>query len=224
MQREAAAVPLSVIGPGFGRTGTLSLKLALEQLGLGPCHHMMEVAKSPQQLRYWQDAAAGRPVDWEQVFADYRSTADWPSAHYWQELSAAFPEAKVILTVRPEQGWWASFSQTILPLMQRYTEIPDPHVRSVLAMGTAIVAEQTMSGRPEDEATALAAYRRRMADVTAEIAPERLLVFDVADGWQPLCRFLGLPVPDMPFPRTHSVDEFWQMVQGAGEANAAASS
>ena len=207
-------MPLSVIGAGFGRTGTLSLKLALERLGFGPCHHMEEVLKHPEQLRRWQDAAAGRPVDWEEVFAGYRSTVDWPSTHFWRELVAAYPQAKVILTVRPDAAWWASFSQTILPLMERYAEVPDPHVRGVLAMGTALIAEQTMGSRPGDETTALGCYRRRIAEVTAEIAPERLLVFDVAEGWAPLCAFLGRPVPDTPFPRTNSIEEFWRLVGG----------
>jgi hypothetical protein len=202
-------MPLTVIGAGLGRTGTLSLKLALEQLGLGPCHHMREVFQHPRLLRYWEDAAAGRPVNWEEVFAGYRSTVDWPSTHFWRELAAAYPQAKVILTVRPEAAWWASFSRTIPLLLERHTAISDPHARGVLAMGRAIVAEQTMSGRPGDEATALAVYRRRIAEVTAEIAPERLLVFDVAEGWAPLCGFLGLPVPDAPFPRTNSAEEFW---------------
>src|SRR4051812_27675108 len=202
-------MPLSVIGAGLGRTGTLSLKLALERLGLGLCHHMREVFRHPRLLRHWQDAAAGRPVAWEEVFAGYRSTIDWPSTHFWRELAAAYPEAKIVLTVRPEAAWWASFSRTIPLLLRRQTEVSDPHVRGVLAMATAIVVEQTMGGRPDDEATALACYRRRVLEVIAEVVPEHLLVFDVAEGWAPLCGFLGLPLPDGPLPRTNSLEEFW---------------
>src|SRR3954454_25244897 len=172
-------MPLSVIGAGLGRTGTLSLKLALERLGLGPCHHMREVFQHPRLLRHWEAAAAGLPVEWEELFAGYRSTIDWPSTHFWRELAAAYPEAKIILTVRPEAAWWASFSRTIQLLLRRHTEVSEPHVRGVLAMATTIVVEQTMDGRAADEATALACYRRRIAEVTAEVAPERLLVFDV---------------------------------------------
>lgn len=201
-------MPLSIIGAGLGRTGTLSMKLALERLGLGPCHHMREVFQHPRLLRHWQHAVAGRPVEWEEVFAGYRSTIDWPSTLFWRELAAAYPEAKIILTVRPEAAWWASFSRTIPLLLRRRTEVSDPHVRGVLAMATTMV-EQTIGGRPDDEATALACYRRRVTEVTAEVVPERLLVFDVAEGWTPLCGFLGLPVPDEPFPRTNSLEEFW---------------
>ena len=123
---------LSVIGAGLGRMGTLSLKLALERLGLGPCHHMREVFRRPRLLRHWRDAAAGRPVAWEEVFAGYRSTVDWPSTRFWRELAAAYPEAKIILTVRPEAAWWASFSRTIPLLLRRRAEVSDPHVRGVL--------------------------------------------------------------------------------------------
>ena len=178
---------LSVIGAGLGRTGTLSLKLALERLGLGPCHHMREVFRHPRLLRHWQDAAARRPVAWEEVFAGYHSAVDWPSTHFWRELAAAYPEAKIILTVRPEAAWWASFSRTIPLLLRRRAEVSDPYVRGVLAMATSIVVEQAIGGRPEDEATSLARYRRQIA----EVAPERLLVFDVAEGWHRSAAFWG---------------------------------
>jgi hypothetical protein len=211
---------LEVIGAGFGRTGTLSLKLALERLGFGPCHHMHEVFAHPEQLPYWQAAAAGEPVDWEEVFAGYRSAADWPSAHWWRELAEAYPQAKVILTVRPEAVWWASFSRTIQEIMANPAAIPDPYIQQVLAMGHAIIAEQTMSGRPNDEATALAAYRRRRREVEAALPAERLLVMDPADGWVPLCAFLGRPVPDEPFPRTNATEEFWRKAGGKAPAEA----
>jgi hypothetical protein len=216
-------MPLVVVGAGFGRTGTLSLKLALERLGFGPCHHTKEVLEHPEQRRHWQDAAAGRAVDWEEVFAGYRSAVDWPSAHFWRELAAAYPRARVILTVRPEAAWWASFSTTILPLIECRAEIADPHLRDVVALGTTLIAERTMGGRPDDKATALACYRRRSAEVAAAVAPERLLVFDVAEGWAPLCAFLGWPVPDTPFPRTNPAEEFWRPARGVGPAAAAAS-
>jgi hypothetical protein len=104
---------LKVIGSGFGRTGTMSLKRALEQLAFGPCHHMEEILAHPEQVPHWQAVVAGQAVNWDEVFAGYRSQVDWPGAHVWQELAAAYPQAKVIHTVRPEEQWWKSFSQTI---------------------------------------------------------------------------------------------------------------
>src|SRR5271165_5153635 len=104
---------LAVIGSGFGRTGTLSLKNALETLGFGPCHHMEEVFGHPEQVTHWQAVAAGGTVSWDTVFAGYRSQVDWPGAHVWRQLAEAYPEAKVIHSIRPEEAWWKSFSATI---------------------------------------------------------------------------------------------------------------
>jgi hypothetical protein len=203
---------LDVIGPGFGRTGTASLKLALQMLGFGPCHHMEELFSHPEQLPYWQAIAAGRPVVWDEVFAGYRAQVDWPGAHPWRELAAAYPDAKVVLSVRPEESWWKSFSSTIGTLMmadRATTPIPPP-VRPILDMTDEIITRQTFGCLPDDKQGALAAYRKRTEDVKAAIAPERLLVFDVAEGWEPLCAFLGKPVPAEPFPHVNSTEDFWK--------------
>jgi hypothetical protein len=207
------AMPLQVIGAGFGRTGTLSLKLALEELGLGPCHHMEEVLAHPWQLPHWQAIADGRTPDWDVVFAGYGSTVDWPSAHVWRELAAFYPDAKVILTVRPRDAWWTSFSQTIAKVMAMRDGIPPGHTRDTMLMATTLIAEQTFGGKADDRETALAAFDRRVAEVRAQIPSGRLLVFDVAEGWGPLCGFLGRPVPQAPFPRANSTQEFWEHVK-----------
>ncbi|MCW3473589.1 sulfotransferase family protein [Limobrevibacterium gyesilva] len=206
---------LSIIGAGFGRTGTLSLKQALERLGFGPCHHMEEVLKTPSQLPLWQAAVAGQAVDWDEVFAGYGAMVDWPGSHYWRQLAAAYPQARVILSVRPEESWWASYAKTIMALLEMRQDVPNPYVRGVLEMAHAIIAEQTFNAPPGDREAALSAYRQRTEDVKAAIPADRLLVFDVAEGWAPLCAFLGAAVPDAPFPRTNSADEFWELVRGA---------
>lgn len=206
---------LSIIGSGFGRTGTFSLKHALETLGFGPCHHMEEVFKDPAQVPYWQDVAAGRPVDWNRAFAGYRSQVDWPGSHVWRELAAAFPEAKIVHSVRPEESWWKSFSGTIAKFMDSYADMDlPPHVRDMVDATLAFIGEQTFGGKYLDRDAALAAYRKRTADVRAAIPPERLLVFDVAEGWEPLCRFLDVPVPAESFPRLNNTEEFWDLVKG----------
>ncbi len=200
---------LEIIGSGFGRTGTASLKLALEQLGFGPCHHMEEVLAHPEQVPHWQAVAAGAPVNWEDVFAGYRAQVDWPGAHVWRELSLAYPAAKVIHTMRPEDAWWKSFSATIAGVLATYKELPlPPHAAAMMAAADRLIAQQTFGGVLSDPATVLAAYRRRAAQVRAAIAPERLLIFDVAEGWAPLCRFLGVPIPATPFPRVNSTAEW----------------
>lgn len=207
---------LSVIGSGFGRTGTMSLKTALEQLGFGPCHHMEEVFEHPEQVPHWQAVAAGKAVDWNTVFDGYGSQVDWPGSHVWRELAAAFPQAKVVHSMRPEASWWNSFSRTIAKFFATYEEMPlPPHILAMSDAGMEMIGRQTFGGNFTDRETALAAYRRRAEQVRAAIPPERLLVFDVAEGWEPLCRFLGVAVPDGPFPHHNTTAEFWDLVSGA---------
>jgi hypothetical protein len=211
---------LDVIGPGFGRTGTASLKRALEMIGLGPCHHMEECFAHPETVPYWQDLAAGRAVAWDTVFAGYRSQVDWPGAHYWRALIAAYPEAKVVLSVRPEESWWKSFSATIGTLIGFYRagRLPPlpPAMLGMLATAAEIVETQTFAGSAADKTGALAAYRLRIQEVVQAVPPERLLVYDVAEGWAPLCAFLGKPIPDEPFPHVNSTADFWAALSGGG--------
>ena len=153
---------LSVIGSGFGRTGTKSLKEALEQLGFGPCHHMHENVEHPELVPHWQAVAAGKPVDWNAVFAGYKSQVDWPGAHVWRELSAAFPDSKVVHTVRPADAWWNSFSKTIGKLGQTYTQIPlPPHIKDMLDAGFEMIQTQTFGGKMADRDNAIAAFNLR---------------------------------------------------------------
>src|SRR5271166_1467450 len=163
---------LKVIGSGFGRTGTMSLKCALEELGYGPCHHMEEVFAHPEQVAHWQALAAGRPVIWDEVFAGYNSQVDWPGAHVWRETAAAYPKAMVIHTMRPEELWWQSFSTTIAKLMDEYKNIPlPPHGRDMPDAFMVFAAPKTFGGRHADKDAAIAAYRRRAEEVRAAIPP-----------------------------------------------------
>jgi hypothetical protein len=210
-------MPLSVIGAGFGRTGTMSIKMALEQLGLGPCHHMEEVFANPAQLPHWLAAADGQKVDWDEVFIGYNSTIDWPSAHYWRDLANVYPDSKILLSVRSTNRWWESFSGTIKTILQNKDSIPDEHPRSVINMAYKIIVEQTFGGALNDKAVVLSEYQKRIDDVKQAIPADRLLIFDVTEGWAPLCEFLNLPIPDGDFPRSNSRDEFWEVFGGGSE-------
>lgn len=201
-------MPLKVLGAGFGRTGTNSLKLALEQLGFGPCHHMFEVRDNPRQLPFWQAAARGEAMDWDAVFAEYNASVDWPSARFWREIADHFADAKVLLSVRPAESWFKSVHSTIYPSMMKRKDDPPGVNLDRRNMAFEIVVNQTFDGRLEDKAHALGVYEAHIAEVQRTIAPERLLTFDVAEGWEPLCAFLEVPVPDAPFPRTNSTEEF----------------
>ncbi len=211
---------LSVIGAGFGRTGTLSLRVALEQLGSRPCYHMVEVFRHPEHIGVWERAGRGEPVDWEaELFAGYGSAVDWPVCTFYRQLAERYPAAKVVLTVRDLEGWHRSCMDTIFPAVADTPLGDDPVARAQAAMARRIIGEGTFGGRAEDPAHAIAVHERHVAEVKRTIPPERLLVFEVAQGWGPLCRFLGKPVPEAPFPRVNSTDEFRQMVaarRGAG--------
>lgn len=198
---------LAVIGAGFGRTGTLSLKGALEQLGFGPCYHMVEVIEHPEHVDFWQRAAAGDQVDWDEIPASYRAAVDWPACNFYAPLAARYPEAKVILTVRDPERWYRSACRTIFPRITR--PLAEDHPAWPRArMQRRIVIEQALGGDIADRAHVLRAFRHHIEEVRRAIVPERLLVYRVADGWEPLCRFLGRPVPDAPLPHVNSTDDF----------------
>ena len=191
---------LQVIGTGFGRTGTGNLKSALEQLGFGPCHHMSEIAKDPGQLALWQRAAAGEAIDWGAVFANFSSSVDWPATRFWRELCAEFPDAKVIHTVCDEQGWIDSVHELIYPVIRDRHQLEKGFTQDRLAMAHDIIVNQTFAGNLEDREHAIAVFRQHNEEVSHTIASERLLVYRVEQGWPSLCEFLGVPVPDAPFP------------------------
>lgn len=193
-------MPLYVIGAGFGRTGTDSMKTALEILGLGPCHHMHEVHGDPEQTALWRRIARGEPPDWEAAFDGYRSAVDWPSAYFWRELAEYYPGAKVILTVRSAESWYASMEKTIFRRLRNSTDRD--------SVGVRLVAERVFGGRIDDPAHAMAVYEQNNREVQAAFPPERLLTYRLGEGWAPLCRFLGKPIPDRPYPHRNSATEF----------------
>ena len=199
---------MEIIGPGFGRTGTNSLKLALEHLGFGPCHHMFEVRDNPERLVDWEAAARGEKVDWHHVFRGYRSQVDWPGARYWRELVDEFPDAKVILTVRDPDEWFDSVQATIVQFLAARGKHPSPHVNAIAEMGHQTVSVQVFDDRLSDRDYATRVFKRHNAKVQAEIPPDRLLTFELNGGWEPLCEFLGADVPAIQFPKTNSSKQF----------------
>ena len=201
---------LKVIGAGFGRTGTLSMKAALEQLGYNKCHHMLEVFPSDFQLDSWHAIGEGKTPDWDAVFDGFEANVDFPSASYWRELSAAYPDAKVILTTRSFDSWYESAMETIYQVSAR---IPGwmtfiPKVRKIKEMTYSTIWDKLFDGKFEDKDYARQVFEKHEADVKAEIPADRLLVFHPKEGWGPLCAFLGQPVPDTPFPNVNDRDDF----------------
>lgn len=200
---------LEVIGAGLGRTGTLSLKAALERLGFGPCYHMMEILSAPERARHWIGRGPDATPEWDTVFDGYRSTVDWPAAAYWRELRARHPDAKVLLSLRDADRWHESMMKTIYASISRTPSGNAPEVmRRFHEMVRRLILEQTFDGRLDDAAYAKRIFHEHNQAVIDAVPAQRLLVHRPGDGWEPLCRFLGVPVPDEGFPRLNDTAMF----------------
>jgi hypothetical protein len=210
-------VTLRVIGAGVGRTGTLSLKLALERLLGGPCHHMLEIFGHPEQIAGWHAAARGEATDWPGLLAGYRAAVDWPAAEFWPELMEAFPDAIVLLSLRDADAWWESAEATIWKAMRG----PLPPEPAHLVRWRAMV-EDLMQLRfgawPDDRDATIAAFHRHNDRVRAGVPATRLVEWRAGDGWEPICAALGLAVPDETFPHRNSRTEFSARLAHAEEA------
>jgi len=203
---------MHVIGAGVGRTGTYSLKLAINRLGLGPCHHMEAVIQNmPGQVPLWAAALDGR-ADWGAIYDGFASAVDWPTATFYRELASTYPSAKFILTHRDPETWADSFSETIYKALGMRDHAP-PERQAWLDMAYGVVAR---CGFPAglDRDSLIKAFIAHNQAVKATIPANRLLVYQVKDGWEPLCAFLGTPVPNEVFPRTNDRLEFWERVKG----------
>jgi hypothetical protein len=215
---------LSVIGAGIGRTGTLSLKLALDRLGFGPCYHMTEIfGRLESDVPVWDRAADGESVDWDALFKGYHSAVDFPAAAFYRELADHYPSSKVILTVRDSERWFRSFTDTIsIPLSG---SIPDK-LAGWGAMVRKAILGRIFGGNVQDKAHVIASYERHNDEVRRTVPPERLLVCEISDGWEPVCRFLGASIPDEPFPKVNTTDDFREriatMLKGGPEPGRAA--
>tara|TARA_B100001123_G_scaffold207754_1_gene235323 strand:- start:53 stop:754 length:702 start_codon:yes stop_codon:yes gene_type:complete len=194
---------LKIIGAGFGRTGTLSLKVALEQLGYGPCHHMKEVMLNNDQAEWFSQASKGVEVDWHEVFNKYSSAVDWPAAAYYQELADSFPDAKIVLGVRDPDAWYESVENTIfrvIPNFPKWVRFIFPRSDKVFNMIEKTIWQGEFSGQFEDKGTAIQVFNERIETIKKMFPPERLLIHTSKDGWEPLCEFLDVEIPETPYP------------------------
>jgi hypothetical protein len=194
---------MRVVGAGLGRTGTLSLKTALEHLLGGPCYHMLEVFGHPEHVAMWHAAIRGEDVDWDNLFDGYEAAVDWPEAGHWREISDHFPDAVVLLSTRDSDGWWRSANNTIFEAF-RATQKGEPNE------WTAMATDMFKRFSPDflDRDKAIAAYEAHNNAVRQSVPADRLVEWHPGDGWQPLCIGLGLPVPEMDFPHVNTTEEF----------------
>jgi hypothetical protein len=203
---------LRVVGSGLGRTGTMSLKAALEVLLGAPCYHMIECFQRPDHPSRWRDAIHGGPVEWDELLGDYVATVDWPAAACWKELAEAFPDALILHSERPADEWFRSADATIFEGFKApRDDRPAPGENDWWDMAIAMLHERFTPDFLDRDA-AIAAVEAWNADVRATAPADRLLVWRTGDGWEPICDALGLPVPDQPFPHTNTTEEFRERV------------
>ena len=209
---------LKVVGAGFGRTGTLSMKMALEQLGFGPCYHMFEVFEHGH-MHMWQEIADGGAPDWDMVFDGYAATVDWPACNFYADLAVRYPEAKILLTRRPAEDWYRSCINTIFVGMINgpAPDAPDES-KAMMRMVTTLIAENTFGGDLTDKENAIRVYEAHNQQVIDTVPADRLLVYETGEGWARLCDFLGVPVPDTPFPKSNTTQEFKERIAARSQS------
>jgi len=208
---------MKVIGAGLPRTGTLSQKVALEMLGFGPCYHMVNVLTDLPLAKQWEQAMDSG-VDWDEVFGEHESTVDWPGSFFYRELAEAYPDAKIVLSTRDPEAWEKSMLDTIWGVIYGHSamahiskarELIDPDWRAYMQLMARMWAAQGIFAgselRPGQLAEAIARYQEQ---VQRNIPEDRLLVWNVQEGWEPLCRFLGVKVPEVPYPNMNTTEEF----------------
>jgi hypothetical protein len=213
---------MRLIGAGLPRTATLSQKVALEMLGVGPCYHMVDVLADLDRVRQWCDALDGNG-DWDTIFAGYGSTVDWPGSYHTLELVERYPDAKVLLSVRSGEAWAKSMHETIASMLygpdtllyhlSSARTLVDPGWRAFVDLmldmwkRSGLVADLSAAGLAQ-------AFDRYTDEITSSV--EDVLVWKPQDGWEPLCELLELPVPDQPFPRVNDTEMFGvRIVDGA---------
>jgi hypothetical protein len=199
---------LRVICAGWSRTGTFSLKRALERLGVGRCYHMHELFAHPEHVPIWEGAASGAETDWDRLFDGYAAAGDAPACLFWRQLSEHYPEAKIVLTVREPLDWHESMSRTVVEVMRNPSLIPGATAQDILTAVRRLVLDGFFGGKFDDAEEATRRFRAHSDEIRATIDPARLLIYEVSQGWAPLCAFLELPVPDEPFPVTNERDAF----------------
>lgn len=204
---------IEVIGAGFGRNGTLSLKYALEKLGFEKCYHMLELNQEKDEDLTWMALARGEPVDFDKLFEGYRASVDWPSCNFWREQMAWYPDAKVILSERDPDRWYASIMNTIYPFSVEARKMDDPLMQRRSKMVFELIWDGVFDGRMEDKDHVIGVYLAHNQAVKDEVPPEKLLVFESSQGWAPLCEFLNRPVPDEPYPKVNTTEDALAMIR-----------
>ena len=199
---------LKIVGAGFGRTGTLSMKFALEELGFSACYHMIEVRKNPSHPKLWSEAKNKGNTDWSALFEGYQASVDWPSCNFWREQAKAFPDSKILLTLRDPSAWYESIMNTIYPSSKKVTESKEKKEREFGQWAMDMIWESVFQDKMDDRSYVIGRFEKHNEQVIKEVPAERLLVFETGEGWEKLCDFLEVPVPANIFPKVNTTEQF----------------
>ena len=201
---------MKVFGAGFGRTGTMSLKFALEKLRIGPCYHMREVVSRPSHIKLWYDISRGEHPNWNRLFSDFNSAVDFPVCLFYKQLINKFPEAKFILTLRDFDTWYISTANTIYKvpsiLPDWFEKVVYP-IRMFIVMQVNLIWVGLFKNNFSDRDSTKLVYYEHIESVKKIIPADKLLIYNVKEGWEPLCEFLDVDVPDIPFPKVNDTAE-----------------
>lgn len=217
-KKDSASI--QVIGAGWGRTGTMSLMNALEVLGYNPCYHMVKNIDDGHCF-FWQRVFSGKPYNFDEIFSQYRATTDFPSALFWREQMERYPDAKVVLTLRDEDSWFDSCAQTIFLVMPGNPNAPyGVQIAHFFGLGPArgfaamadMMSQRAFDSRPGVRDVCVPLFRAHNQDVIQNCSKDKLLVMKISEGWEPLCRFLDVPIPQTPFPRVNDAASFQKHV------------
>ena len=211
MDKDGNQNSMKVFGTGFGRTGTMSLKIALEKLGMGPCYHMKEIALRPSHIKIWYDISCGDPPNWKRLFNGFNSAVDFPVSLFYEELITQFPDAKFILTLRDFDTWYTSTANTIFKvptlLPDWFKRIMYP-IRLFIELQVNLIWIGLFKNNFSDRESARVVYYDHIERVKKTIPADRLLLYHVNEGWRPLCEFLNVDVPEnIPFPKVNDTAE-----------------
>ncbi|PPD45275.1 MAG: sulfotransferase family protein [Methylobacter sp.] len=207
---------LNIIGAGFGRTGTESLKKAIEILSLGPCYHMFEVDKHFDHVAVWQSKISGNNIDWDTIYAEYASAVDWPTCTFYLELFRKYPESKVILTIRDPEQWYESIKKTVFRAIREREGNLSEQTKAKREMSYKLISEKTFFNRLDDKDFCIDIFNSHIEKVKSDIPKRSLLIYDISDEWNPLCSFLGVDVPKQEFPKSNMSNDFEKRVFSNG--------
>ena len=201
---------MKIFGAGFGRTGTMSLKIALEKLEMGPCYHMREVVSHPSHIKIWYDFSNGEHPDWDRLFNGFNSAVDFPVSLFYEELIKKFPNAKFILTLRDFDSWYKSTTNTIYKvptlLPEWFTQVVYP-IRMFIKMQVNLIWIGLFNNKFSDRESTKRVYYEHIERVKNTIPKDKLLIYHINEGWGPLCEFLNVDIPHIPFPKVNDTAE-----------------